>query len=103
MYPFRFLEKASEETKQAISYLEEQRTGYGDKFVTALGQAIDMVRKRPDLFPFAIRGSDIRRVSVMKPFHKSFSVFYKFDGTTVWILAVFNNRRNPEVWKSRTI
>lgn len=96
-----FSRKAGEEAIEQAIDLEAAREGYGELFKQALRSVVDQLSNRPELYPATIPRPDIRVVRMPKPFGKSHSVYYKFDGEVVRILCVFPNRRDPGIWQGR--
>jgi plasmid stabilization system protein ParE len=100
-YPFDFFEAALADAEDAIASLDEQRPGYGRKFYDALYQIIQSICEKPKSFPKTQIRPDLRKALLPKPFQKTYSVVYLFDGETVYIVSVFHNSRDPRVWQNR--
>ena len=100
-YPFDYFESALEDAEDIIAYLDEQRPGYGRKFYDCLDEIIKIICKNPAQFARTRARPDLRKVPLPKPFQKTYSLYYHFDGTYVYIVTVFNNSRNPREWKRR--
>ncbi len=78
--------------QKAINYYDEQLTGLGEKFNTALDKHITIIAKNPF---YQIRYKDYRALPIKKfPYT---IVFYVNENTkTVFISAVFNIKQNPK-------
>ncbi len=55
----------------------------------------------PKRYPITMERDDLRVVTRPKPFDKRYRVFYHFDGKQLYIVSVFNNSQNPDIWQSR--
>lgn len=101
MYPVAFAVEAFEEAAEQAAYLEGARTGYGNKFFDALKVVREKISERPNSYSSPTERPDLHRISMPKPFNKSHSVCYSFDGNTVLIECVFPNKRDPRIWQER--
>ncbi|MCB0845530.1 MAG: hypothetical protein KDE26_19910 [Bacteroidetes bacterium] len=93
--------EARREVLEGIAYLEEQRPGYGNLFNEKVDEAISRILENPTRYPKANMEGTRHRILLDKPFHKTWSIFYDFDGEMVYIISVFNNRRSTQVWEER--
>lgn len=99
-YPYAFHPEAEEELFDAIDYLDTQREGYGALLADAAASILDSITENPLRYP-VVSESQRRRALLPTPFHKSYAVYFDFDGEKVVILCFFNNRRDPSVWQRR--
>jgi len=100
-YQVIFSSKATKEAEEQALYLDEQRPGYGHKFLEGLKSVSESLSKQPTTYPTTIPRPDLRRVNMPKPFNKSHSIYYHFDGGIIRILCVFTNRRSEKIWQRR--
>jgi len=100
-YSYTFHPKAEEELFDAIDYLDNQRAGYGALLAEVAADLFDQITEYPERFPIVQASAGRRRAMLTKPFDKSYSVYFDFDGTEILIVSFFNNRRNPSIWKER--
>ncbi|MEM6801254.1 MAG: hypothetical protein AAF696_07605 [Bacteroidota bacterium] len=101
MYPVAFTTEALAEASEQAAYLEDARTGYGNKFLDALKVVREKISQRPDSYASPLQRPDLHRISMPKPFNKSHSVYYSFDGKKVLIECIFPNKRDPRIWQER--
>ena len=101
IYPYEFLAEAFEEASEAIQFIEGRRSGYGKLFSDLLDQTVELIRRDPLRFQQVSGRPKIRKLNLPKPFNKTYTVYYQFDGHRVIILSVFHNRRHPGVWENR--
>jgi plasmid stabilization system protein ParE len=87
---------ADREFETAAEWYEEQRTGLGVRFVTAVQDALDRIGQMPELHAVVYR--DLRRARVAK---FPYNIYYRVLADRVEVLAVVHGRRNPSVWQSR--
>jgi plasmid stabilization system protein ParE len=85
---------AEEDIKNSVSYYQDK--GIEKQFLIILDHSFQIISKNPLSFP-AIR-KEIRKF-VIKDF--PFSIYYFPEDENICILAVFHNKRNPKVWKTR--
>ncbi len=100
-YPFTLHPLARREALLEIDFLEEQRTGYGNLFNEVLDQTLGLLLKHPTRYPKVSQDSTWRKMLMGKPFHKSHSIYFEFDGEIIRIISIFNNRRDPSIWINR--
>jgi plasmid stabilization system protein ParE len=91
-----FRRVARAEFLEAASWYEQQRTGLGDEFLHAVQATIDRVADSPLVFPL-ITG-DVRR-AVTRRF--PYSIFFRYRGNTIIVVAIFHGRRKPRTWQGR--
>ena len=97
-YPVVIRPAAAADIESARDWYNRARPGLGDEFLTALDDTLRRVREAPDQYPAVHRG--IRR-ALLKRF--PYGVFFRFADDTVLVIACFHGRRNPTVWRSRTV
>jgi plasmid stabilization system protein ParE len=88
--------KARADFDEAFDWYESQRAGLGVEFSNRVQTVIDSIAVMPELPAPVYR--DVRRAMV-RPF--PYSVIYRIRGMRIIVLAVFHNKRDPNVWKSR--
>lgn len=88
--------EALENLEKIITYLEKNWSEKEiKKFVKKLEKQISLIKKQPLSFPKS-QLVEIRK-SVLS---KQITIFYKTSGDTIYIVAIFDNRQNPEKLKS---
>ncbi|MEZ4849727.1 MAG: hypothetical protein R3B93_14165 [Bacteroidia bacterium] len=100
-FSYDFHPEAEEELFKAIDYLDEQREGYGALLAESAANLLDQITENPKRFPIASTNSQRRRAILPKPFHKTYSIYFDFDGERILIASFFNNRRDPGIWQER--
>ncbi|MEM7373777.1 MAG: hypothetical protein AAF587_34460 [Bacteroidota bacterium] len=100
-YPYDFHPEAEEELFKAIDYLDGQREGYGVLLAEASANILDQIIEKPKRFPIADTNSQRRRAILPKPFNKTYSIYFDFDGERILIASFFNNYRDPGIWQER--
>ncbi|MGH8335446.1 MAG: type II toxin-antitoxin system RelE/ParE family toxin [Gammaproteobacteria bacterium] len=93
----RFLEPASAELAEAISYYEEQLTGLGGIFEQEVRAAL----RRIQLYPHAWHPLS-RRTRTYRLRRFPFGVIYEAREKEILIVAIAHQHRRPEYWKRRT-
>ena len=87
---------AERDIKESVSYYSEKDIGLEKSFLKILNQAFLVIAENPTAFP--IIKSTIRKF-VLKDF--PFNIFYLVENDHLYVLAVFHNKRNPKILKSR--
>ena len=98
-YPVIFSSLARREANEQAQYLEKKRSGYGRKFNQALREISQKISAKPERYVKPEARPDMCCIRMPKPFDKSHSVYYKFDGKIVRVLCVFPNRRSEKIWQ----
>jgi toxin ParE2 len=92
----RFITPAQQELDRAIEYHNAEKPGLGDDLfeeaVAAAGKLCDF----PELWPKARK--NIRRCR-LKCF--PYSLIYRANTEEIVVIAVVDNRRRPDYWRSR--
>jgi hypothetical protein len=96
MIGYRFLLPAEEEMTEASVFYETATSGLGAGFLDEAQRVINIVREHPELGQSVGRG--LRRALL----HRfPFSLIYAVEVDEVLIVAVANQRRRPDYWRSR--
>jgi len=77
-------------------WYEGKTPGLGDDFLTELESSYDAVVEMPDTWPKFQKG--FRRFLLSR---FPFSVIYRKESNTIYIVAVMHNSRCPGYWKDR--
>ena len=94
------LPMAEQDIKHSVEWYNEQRIGLGADFVRVLDDTFSSLSQHPLAFPLV--KLEIRKY-VLKDFPYNIFYVYKDKEDTVYVLAVFHVKRNPNVWKKRKI
>ena len=100
-FPYEFHPLAEKELFEAIESLDDQRQGYGALLAESAANTLDQIIDNPERFPVASIATLRRRALLPKPFHKTFTIYFDFDGESILIACFFNNRRDPKTWQER--
>ena len=87
---------AQADIETAIVWYDEQRLGLGDRFRDELYGLLTRIRDRPGSFPALVQ--PIRR-GLLRKF--PYSVYFVLDATSVSVIAVLHQRRDPSAWQTR--
>lgn len=87
---------ARQELAEAALYLDEARTGYGDRFVVAFAKARDFLLQYPNSGRLA--GDGTRRMALTG---FRYNVVYVVRDDVLFIVAIAHYRRRPGYWRSR--
>ena len=85
------------EVKASYEWYQNQATGLGEDFLTELETAYQAIVELPNTWPKFQKG--FRRFLLSK---FPFSVIYRFNRETVYVVAVMHNSRKPGYWSERT-
>jgi len=91
-----FCPAAAADIKAAYEWYEEQRSGLGDEFLTAVERAAASVIEQPEAYPVVHR--DTRRI-LLERF--PYGLYYRIRRKRVIVVACMHAARHPIRWKSR--
>ena len=95
-YTFTVRPEAEADLAEAKRWYDERREGLGADFVLCVEEALEKVRRNPEIHPVVYR--DVRRAIVRR---FPYGVFCRIVGAKIIVLGVFHGRRNPRSWQSR--
>ena len=87
----------SYEIKESYIWYQDMAEGLGDNFLDELESAYQTITELPDTWPKFQKG--FRRF-LLSSF--PFSIIYKHQDETVYVVAVMHNSRKPGYWEKRT-
>lgn len=79
--------------KDTTAYYREQSKGLVEDFINTIDSSFKEILRNPEAFPIA--KYDIRKFVVSK---FPFCIYYINDVDTLYILAIFHDKRNPKDW-----
>lgn len=88
---------AESEISDAALWYEKQRRGLGSEFLQCIDAALESIQRAPNLYTNIYK--NVRR-ALIKRF--PYSIFYILENGKIVIIAVFHEKRNPNIWKART-
>lgn len=91
-----FLLAAELDVQAAYEWLDEQREGRGDQFLTRLREVEVLLSRNPHVGVQV--DSSIRKILVPR---FDYGVFYTIEGQRIMVAAVLDLRRDPEFIRSR--
>jgi toxin ParE1/3/4 len=92
------LEFAEKDIIETNNFYNSQSIELGNKFKYSLDYRFRNLLLNPDIYPFEFK--TVRKF-VMEFF--PYNIFYICEKNIVYILAVFHQKRNPDVWKKRIV
>ena len=96
MLSVRFRPEADSEYQEAQQWYREQRPGLEREFTLCVDEAIQRIRRNPQLYPIGylhLRRAIVRRFP--------YSIFYAVTEKQIKVFAVFHSRRQLDVLRSR--
>ncbi len=96
MFQLVFHPHVSKEIKVSYSWYQGKAAGLGDDFINELESAYETIKEYPLGWPFLKQ--DFRRFVLPK---FPFSVIYKINSDTIYVVAVMHNSRKPDYWLNR--
>jgi len=92
-YDIAWSERAITDLQNILAYLSENWTQKEIRnFSRLLDKRLKIIQVNPGLFPATHKRKDVRR-SVLTP---QTTIYYKVEKSTVFIITLFDNRRNPK-------
>ncbi len=84
------------EVKSSYDWYQRQAEGLGEDYLSELESSYQAIRELPDTWPNFENG--FKRFLLSK---FPFSVIYRANEKTVFVVAVMHNSRKPGYWKER--
>jgi plasmid stabilization system protein ParE len=88
---------AERDLDEASRWYEQKGQGQGARFLEAVEQTIERIRRQPELHRVVF--GDIRRMRVAR--FKKYYVYYRIRPAKIVVTAVFHASRDPKIWQSR--
>ena len=95
-FPFIIKPEAELDIEHAVNWYNGKRPGLGYEFLESVEKTFSRIRETPELHAIVHRNA---RLTLVKRF--PYVICYLFDGTTVFVIAVFHGHRMPTAWKIR--
>lgn len=96
MSDFLFHPDVANEIKASYQWYQKQAEGLGDDFLHELELACQTIVEFPATWPRL--GKNYRRFLLSR---FPFSVVYRVQNSTIFVVAVMHNSRKPGYWKTR--
>ena len=90
------LRKAKADLAAARRWYEQERRGYGQKFLDRVAEAIESIGRSPESHQL-VEGSD-SRIHLVRGF--PYIVLYRVEPKRAVVFAVIHGHRDPETWPS---
>jgi len=91
--PVVFRRRFQDDLGAGFDWYEEQRSGLGQEFLSAVQSTLRSIEQFPEMFVFIHR--DVRRAIVSR---FPFAVFYLIESRRVVVLRVLHTARDPKLW-----
>jgi len=100
-YHIELFEPAEIELDEAIDwYANQSPENIAQNFLEDYLKLIDRISKTPLQFPITKKGKyEVRKAKFPAPF--PYNIFFFLAGGTIFIISVFHEKRDPNVWKTR--
>ena len=89
---------AEVDIKESVSFYREENEELASVFLKCLDDTFRLTLRNPEAYTtvkFNVRKAVLGKFP--------FSIFYVLSDGTIFILAVFHEKRNPELWKKRRL
>jgi len=96
MQDLRFHPDVAMDIKEAYNWYEEQSVGLGEELFDEIERSYQAIREFPKAwapFPYGFRRYLLSRFP--------YSVMYKIDDESIYIIAIMHNSRKPNSWFTR--
>ena len=91
--PVVFRRRFQDDLGAGFDWYEEQRSGLGEEFLSAVQSTLRSIEQFPEMFVLIHR--DVRRAVVSR---FPFAVFYLVESRRVVVLRVLHTARDPKLW-----
>jgi plasmid stabilization system protein ParE len=88
--------EAELDLEDAFEWYESQAPGLGSEFVRAIDNCISAIGRSP--LAYHVIYKQARRALVRR---FPYSIFYLFEEDTIFVIACFHSKRNPNTWQDR--
>ena len=95
-YKIEFFHKAEDEFDETLSYYKQQKEGLEQDFHDDYLVLEKRLKDSPEQFP--IIAENVRKANFSK---FPFSIIFVIKQVSVFILAIFHQKRNPKAWLER--
>ncbi len=95
-YKIEFAPEAEREFDEALFWYQQQKEGLEQEFHDDYHTLERRLKDAPEQFPVAVE--NVRKANFSK---FPFSIFFVIKQVSVFILAIFHQKRNPKEWKDR--
>ncbi len=97
MKAYFFHPEAIAEVDAAATFYEGRQKGLGARFVVALDDVIDRIRRNPEIYREVDAG--VRKCRLLR---FPYGVIFRERDEAIEVVAVMHLRREPGYWKART-
>ena len=97
IYRLEIRHAAKREFDDAIDWYNAEDPLLGDKFIFAIEKTLYDLTRSPNRFPIVF-GSSVRRATVQR---FPYSIFFVVKTELVVVISIFNDSRNPIIWRGR--
>ena len=88
--------EAELDLEDAFEWYESKASGLGSEFVRAIDNCISAIGRSP--LAYRIIYKQARRAFVRR---FPYSIFYLVEEDTIFVIACFHSKRNPNAWQDR--
>jgi plasmid stabilization system protein ParE len=85
------------EVKASYTWYERQAAGLGEDYLSELESAYQAIAELPNTWPMFQQ--NFRRFLLSK---FPFSIIYRSNGKSIFVVAVMHNHRKPGYWQNRS-
>lgn len=94
--PIEYADGVHEDMDSAYAWYEDQQTGLGERFLSAIADVVAKIQAHPRRFG-RIRGEV--RAALARDF--PYVVYFRLEVTRIVVIAVLHGRRDSQVWMGR--
>ena len=96
MFDVRLTAIADAELTETYDWYEAENPGLGERFRSEVRNQITRIATHPLQFPKIAPSTHSVQVR-----HFPYSIIFKRDGKTIYIVACFHSSRDPMIWQKR--
>ena len=96
MHHVAFTQAAPTELMETQDCYEQKAPGFGRRFRSAIGHAVERMAANPFQFP-----TEWRNVRHARARHFPYSLYFVVEGETLIVIACFQASRDPMRWRER--
>ncbi|MDO8580391.1 MAG: type II toxin-antitoxin system RelE/ParE family toxin [Candidatus Omnitrophota bacterium] len=88
--------EAEADLQDAFQWYQQQKTGFGVRFLQSVGVSLSLINRSPIMFPSIHQ--EIRRALIRR---FPYGIFYFLAEKKIIVIAVFHVSRHPKRWQKR--
>ena len=95
-YKILIKQEAELDLQDAYNWYEENSRGLGSEFIRVIDASLSTIQRNPFAYPEVYK--KIRRKLIRR---FPYGIFYLIESETIYVIACFHVKRDPQQWRKR--